>query len=412
MKQVKIHHVLFVFLILSKMSSINEFEMTFEDIIQLKDDFKACLSQSSLFKHPNMFQKTFVHDKYSNTTFNDKKILAIDFGGTSLKLGLYQIREGEIVESLIMHSFKIPEKDEISNIDAFEWCADKIHDYLNGTSENIIAGMTFSYPVSQNSLSSVRILNLSKNFHFKEIPLNGDPINLLNEALSKKNMNIKVKGLANDTVSTLMSLKKKPKDHRIGIVLGTGTNASYFKRNGNGDNEAINIEWGYFDSPYLKKNKYDLDFAEELKIRGDKTNNLDKMIGGFGFLHLLNKAILENKVSNKKISLEEVIKIIDKKDEKCQIFQLITNIKKRSMRIISALVLGIIETYHLKNDETITLILNGSIFDSYFDNNLFVSENREILEYNGIDTKKISILTPSGASLKGIVNILCTELMN
>lgn len=387
-----------------------DFDYTSNQADELKEDFKRCCIKRDFPDH-KMYQRTFVYDNEFKIIESDIQFLAIDFGGTSLKLGLFKVINQQITEIKETIYIIIPPAEKISDIDPFEWVVEQVSKYLGTFEGNLLAGMTFSYPMKLKSIDSCEILDLTKNFHFVRPEKGVDPVAILNLIFKSKKMNITVKAIANDTIATLMSIPKVNKDHRVGIVLGTGTNGAYFPNENNGIAEAINIEWGNFDSPYLKKNECDYSFREDRAMRNDKTNNLDSMIGGYGFLYNLNWATKNLLGYKNKLSIQDVKKIINKKNKKKkEIFTLIKCIKRRSMTIISALVMGALESNHIKPDETVTLILNGTIFDQKFDQILFEKEMLKMFNRSKLNIKRLRFATPKNASLIGIIHILLSNL--
>jgi hexokinase len=86
-----------------------------------------------------------------------------------------------------------------------------------------------------------------------------------------------VDALCNDTVGTLMAnaYQKKSKDCRIGVILGTGTNAAY--SDPLLDDLIINIEWGGFDK-FERRTEFDVACDENSGNPGRQV--LEKMVSG------------------------------------------------------------------------------------------------------------------------------------
>merc|ERR1711915_407642 len=102
------------------------FEWSQTEMIKLKDTFKQVLNEGKSKAYPMMFQKTFVLEKKFDFKKISKKLLAIDFGGTSLKLGLYEIRDGSCESVKDLELINIPTADQIREKNAFEWLAEQI----------------------------------------------------------------------------------------------------------------------------------------------------------------------------------------------------------------------------------------------------------------------------------------------
>lgn len=84
-----------------------------------------------------------------------------------------------------------------------------------------------------------------------------DPVMLLQDALMRKNVPVKVSALVNDTVGTLLSHAYQKPDTTIGLILGTGANGAYIEKMSKigkwkgGETThpemIINMEFGAFD---------------------------------------------------------------------------------------------------------------------------------------------------------------------
>ncbi|KRH94401.1 Hexokinase [Pseudoloma neurophilia] len=393
------------------MRTSNLFEWTVNDVLTLKKNYSDCLKEGKSEKWPFMFQDTFVYDKKIKSTFHHEKLLVIDFGGTTLKLGLYEAKNGIVTEIMLPKYIKIPEKQKIEHIEAFDWVAYQISEYLGDIEEEIYGGLTFSYPIEQISINSGKVLAFEKNFHFKVDPKNKDPVAAINRALKERGYNIKIAAIANDTTATLMSVKKIEKDHRIGIVLGTGTNATFFRNDKNNKKQAINLEWAGFNSPDIKRTIYDIQLEEEMKKSGNNTTFLDRFIGGYGFFHILNMTLKDMGLIKKDLTPEDIKKHIHDDNRNNEIFQVIKNIKTRTARVLTGLLLAVVDNMEIKSDETITFILNGTIFSDPFDKKIFYTEMKRFLKFSGIKLNQIRFMRPKDASLVGMVNILLSEVL-
>jgi hexokinase len=133
-------------------------------------------------------------------------------------------------------------------------------------------------------------MNWNKGFEVKGT-LGNDVVAMMRDAFAKRNLNIKIVAIVNDTVGTLVAHCYQDGETMVGVILGTGTNAAYVESMDNikkweshymkkdtppnvrffDDNEpkrmVINIEWGNFDNEgvVLPISKYDrmLDAASE-----------------------------------------------------------------------------------------------------------------------------------------------------
>lgn len=228
-------------------------------------------------------------------------------------------------------------------------------------------------------------------------------------------MKVSVQVLANDTTATLMSEPLKMNDFPIGVVLGTGTNAAYFKSRGQEHCMATNVEWASFDAHSLKITKYDKDIQDDLEKKGKSWKRLDCMLGGYKFLEILNRSsgdILPEKFD---YTLENVKEIIERGDEDDEKYKHIKQVKTRTMKIISALIFAILELEKVSSETTISLILNGTIFEQKFDVDLLKHEIQNMCAHYGKGIYKYANFNfpiPRQASLLGIIRILAENVMS
>merc|ERR1712179_746679 len=141
--------------------------------------------------------------------------------------------------------------DHIANCLA-NFCMDrKIQD------EVLPLGFTFSFPLNQEGLAKGFLVKWTKGFNCEGVE-GEDVVILLQEALERRgDVKIEVCAILNDTTGCLMSCAWKDNRCRIGLILGTGTNACYLEDIKNietlkqedfpgQEHMVINTEWGAF----------------------------------------------------------------------------------------------------------------------------------------------------------------------
>ena len=90
-------------------------------------------------------------------------------------------------------------------------------------------GFTFSFPVVQEGLAKGRLAQWTKGFKCAGVE-GEDVVELLKEAIARHGkIKIRVCAILNDTTGCLMSCAWKEQKCRIGLILGTGTNACYLE---------------------------------------------------------------------------------------------------------------------------------------------------------------------------------------
>lgn len=152
--------------------------------------------------------------------------------------------------------------------DLFDFMASKLdhflteHGLLSLTSEHPLhLGFTFSFPTRQRSLARAELANWTKGYACAGIE-GKDVVHALEAAIAKRH-NLKgvvsVDAILNDTTGCLLACAYKRPECAIGIILGTGTNASYVENMKNvemyegeppedASGVIINTEWGAFGS--------------------------------------------------------------------------------------------------------------------------------------------------------------------
>ena len=90
-------------------------------------------------------------------------------------------------------------------------------------------GFTFSFPCEQKGLASGELIKWTKGFTASDVE-GHDIVTLLEKAILKRgDIHVDVTALLNDTTGCLMSCAWKHPKCRIGLIIGTGTNACYIE---------------------------------------------------------------------------------------------------------------------------------------------------------------------------------------
>ena len=139
----------------------------------------------------------------------------------------------------------------------FNFMADKLREFLVdhdllGSSHHL--GFTFSFPTVQHSLASAQLATWTKGFVCDGV-VGRDVVALLEKSIRRHpDLQIKVCAILNDTTGCLIACAYKRPDCAIGVIIGTGTNASYVEdisnvelyegQVGSRREVVINTEWG------------------------------------------------------------------------------------------------------------------------------------------------------------------------
>lgn len=233
--------------------------------------------------------------------------LALDLGGTNFRVILMVLQKGHIVEETVQH-YHIADESRIGCGDAlFDYLAQCVDDFAkqNKLDDNQMypMGFTFSFPMRQHSLDSGSLVTWTKSFNCPSV-VGMDVVEKLRKSLLKcQRHNIQILAILNDTTGTLVQGARIDTNTRIGIVLGTGSNACYMELAKNvkhwetqchGDHVIIDVEWGAFgDNGVLDfiKTKFDRAVDEGSLLK--KSFTFEKYISG-KYLGELCRVILED----------------------------------------------------------------------------------------------------------------------
>ncbi|CAB4063163.1 HK [Lepeophtheirus salmonis] len=169
------------------------------------------------------------------------RFLALDLGGTNFRVLVVDIGENQQFE-MDSQVFPIPNSIMIGTGEGlFDHIADccKKFVYDRKLEDQVLPmGFTFSFATQQEGLAKGRLFKWSKGFKCSDVE-DEDVVQLLKTALDKKKLKIDVCAILNDTTGCLMSCAWKESNCRIGLIIGTGTNACYLE-----DLENVeNIRW-------------------------------------------------------------------------------------------------------------------------------------------------------------------------
>ncbi|KAJ3416192.1 hexokinase A [Chytridiales sp. JEL 0842] len=217
--------------------------------------------------------------------------LALDLGGSNFRV-CEVILDGNGIARSRQRKYTVSDQLKTGSGTAlFDFFADCVAAFLQdiGSPEKERKlGFTFSFPVQQTSIKHGYLMKWTKGFSASNVE-NVDVVNLLQEAFVRKNINVKVTALVNDTTGTLMSHAYSQPNTYIGVILGTGSNAAYVESMENivkfsGDRTPkemiINTEWGAFDDEQivLPRTKYDVKL--DRASANPRQQTFEKMISG------------------------------------------------------------------------------------------------------------------------------------
>lgn len=185
------------------------------------------------------------------------KFLALDLGGTNFRILLIKLdgRHYEMQSKIYAVPPAIMTGPGVELFDHIANCLDNFTKEHKLSNEKLPLGFTFSFPVKQEGLRRGILISWTKGFDCEGV-VGEDVVELLRKSCDKLMSNrINIVALLNDTTGTLMSCAWKNHNCKIGLILGTGTNACYVEKIENiedfdGDyskqHVLINTEWGAF----------------------------------------------------------------------------------------------------------------------------------------------------------------------
>lgn len=246
--------------------------------------------------------------------------MALDLGGTNLRVcsvtllggGKHTIKQQKYVvsEELKTGPFR----------NLCDFIADCVDSFLteHSVEGTIQLGYTFSFPVLQTSINRGVLKQWTKGFNCAGA-VGKDVAISLQDSFRRKNVNVNISAVSilflymemqkvnfyyqivNDTVGTLMAYAYKHPNTTMGVILGTGFNASYYQdmakvKKWKGDTTeemVINMECGAFDIErrVLPMTVYDNKLDRESINAGQQLH--EKMVAGMYLGEITRNALLD-----------------------------------------------------------------------------------------------------------------------
>lgn len=237
-----------------------EFNLTDNLLRQCMDKMRA---QIDLGLNPATKEKATI--KCFNTYVQDLptgrekgQFLALDLGGTNFRVLLITLngRHFDMQSKIYVVPKEIMTGPGEALFDHIASCLESFALQHRVANKNLPLGFTFSFPLHQVGLKSGILTRWTKGFNCANT-VGKDVVQMLNEAILRRKdvLKIDVVAILNDATGTLMSCAWKNHNCKIGVILGTGSNACYvekiqnvigFDGNLNKPHVIINTEWGAF----------------------------------------------------------------------------------------------------------------------------------------------------------------------
>ncbi|XP_075222141.1 hexokinase A isoform X3 [Lycorma delicatula] len=220
------------------------------------------------------------------------KFLALDLGGTNFRVLIVNLAENKF--DMNSKIYAVPQAIMVGTGEQlFDHIASCLADFMaeqHISNETLPLGFTFSFPCIQEGLTKGILKQWTKGFDCSGVA-GHDVVQFLKEAINRRgDINIEVCAILNDTTGTLMSCAWKNFDCKIGVIVGTGSNACYVEQTKNcetfnGDRNKplviINCEWGAFgDNHELEfiRTEYDVEVDQNSINTGRQLH--EKMVSG------------------------------------------------------------------------------------------------------------------------------------
>ncbi|KAK2759305.1 hypothetical protein FQN54_002783 [Arachnomyces sp. PD_36] len=224
--------------------------------------------------------------------------LALDVGGSTFRVALIDLRgraeDGGGVK--VLRSVSLPiDKDVKALVGTkfFDWMAEKIattlesegEKYTASSSESVLPmGLSWSFPIDQTSIRSGLMIGMGKGFMCSNGTVGMDLGQLIAEACQRRDLNVRVDAIVNDSSATLLCRAYADPKTRMSLILGTGTNvAIHFPVRGVGvqkfgdrskewwdraSHVIINTELSMFGGGILPTTRWD-DYLNKTHLRPD-----------------------------------------------------------------------------------------------------------------------------------------------
>ncbi|XP_004932651.2 hexokinase type 2 isoform X3 [Bombyx mori] len=274
-----------------------------EIMCRLHNDLKKGLSRADHDKATVKCWITYIQDLPNGKERG--KFLALDLGGTNFRVLIINLGENHFdMQSKI---YAIPKHIMTgTGIALFDHIAECLANFMkeHGVYEERLAlGFTFSFPLKQLGLTKGVLQRWTKGFSCSGV-VGEDVVQGLKDAIARRgDVQIDICAILNDTTGTLMSCAWKNHNCKIGLIVGTGSNACYVEKtancelfDGEPDKEEllINTEWGAFgDDGSLDFVRTEFDREVDVTSINPGKQIQEKMISGMYLGELVRLALVK-----------------------------------------------------------------------------------------------------------------------
>ncbi|GJP94331.1 hypothetical protein CBS115989_3363 [Aspergillus niger] len=194
---------------------------------KIRAQFRSCLQSSPVCMLPS-----YNHALPSGTETGT--FLTLDVGGSTLRVALVELRgQGDMRILHVSSSYIDEEVKLLEGTLFFDWMAEKIDSMLREVGANygreavpLSMGLSWSFPIEQTSNSSGLVIHMGKGFHCSNGTVGQELGDLIVQSCRKRDLNVQVDGIVNDSSATLLSRAYIEPKTRMSLILGTGTNVA------------------------------------------------------------------------------------------------------------------------------------------------------------------------------------------
>jgi len=265
------------------MQELAGFKLTAKQILELANRFQKAMADglagrsSSLKMLPSFLTKPTGQEK--------GLYLAVDFGGTNVRVLTLELQGNGVYRTLQRRSFPLRDQAKGYDFTSRETTGSELFGFIAGQIAAVLApgqtyplGFTFSFPSRQTGINQAVLIKWTKEFLTSGVA-GQDVAKLLQMALEEKNItSVKPIAVINDTVGTLLTAAYGDRQADIGSICGTGHNTCYLEPSfpGTGQPMIINMESGNFNE--LPDTEYDRKLDSASHTPGEQ--RLEKMVSG------------------------------------------------------------------------------------------------------------------------------------
>ena len=351
----KIHHIR------------NQFRISNNELQKVSDTFLTDMKEKEMLKMFNTFISPI-------NEVNDGEYITIDFGGSNIRMALFEIKNGQpnilhISKMRLRSRFKDYTTADYSLKDIFDMIAKNVSKIVNPKKEYKLVH-TFSFAFVSSSKNNATLPHFTKGIQLKLEPTQ-DINELLAQAFNDINLKVTPVAIINDTTSTLVTGHFLNPLTDIALIAGTGHNSCFISRS----NEIVNIESGYL-AKNLPITQYDKQLLDSLP--SEESSQVSEILTAGKYMskvahEILKELQLFHNVENISTSVlsaavEGKLKIKYSRDQKIVLREIGTILLERAAALTAAEIFAIVRFIDPEFEKKHNVVFDGSFYEksSYF----------------------------------------------